>query len=116
MARNISTGSMKARPSAISSGKSFTRFEPSKASLGLSRNRASTVQGRVSPIIPEAVAIYSTSPEGASRNRTDDVFEKTNNEDDEASGSEMDRSVSRTQSLPERFDELPIELKSLTDR
>ncbi|KAK5553855.1 hypothetical protein LTR46_007960 [Exophiala xenobiotica] len=95
MSRNASTGSMKSRPSAVST-KSFTRYEPDHPSPTLGRSRASTVQSFTS----------SKSPE------KDDVFEKPINEENEPPSPDLGRS----QTLPDRFDELPIELASLADR
>ncbi|KAK6371608.1 uncharacterized protein PV06_01364 [Exophiala oligosperma] len=95
MSRTASTGSLKSRPSAIST-KSFTRYEPDNPSPPPNRSRASTVQSVTSPKSP----------------RRDDVFVKPINEENEPPSPDMGRS----QTLPDRFDELPIELASLADR
>lgn len=95
MSRNASTGSMKSRPSVVST-KSFARYEPEHPSPTLGRSRASTVHSLTS----------SKSPE------KDDVFEKPINEENEPPSPDLGRS----QTLPDRFDELPIELASLADR
>ena len=119
MSRNVSTGSTKARPSAIQPAKSFTRYEPSKTSPSLGRNRASTIQPGTPPSRLEATAGYPTSPtspERSTRTRAEDVFEKLPSPEDGSLSPDTDRALSRSQSLPERFDELPIELISLTDR
>jgi len=42
----------------------------------------------------------------------EDVFDKTVDEEEEP----LSPDLGRAQSLPDRFDELPIELASLTDR
>ncbi|EXJ68946.1 uncharacterized protein A1O5_07878 [Cladophialophora psammophila CBS 110553] len=100
MSRTISTGSMKPRPSALST-KSFTRYEPAATSSSTGRNRASTIQSVASLKSPKK---QDASPE--------DIFEKPINEEDEPPSPDL----GRTNSLPDRFDELPIELESLTDR
>ncbi|OAP60039.1 hypothetical protein AYL99_05041 [Fonsecaea erecta] len=100
MSRNISTGSMKSRPSALST-KSFTRYEPPATSSSANRSRASTIQSVTTLKSPKK---QDLSPE--------DIFEKPINEEDEPASSDL----GRVSSLPDRFDELPIELASLTDR
>ncbi|KIY00663.1 uncharacterized protein Z520_03328 [Fonsecaea multimorphosa CBS 102226] len=102
MSRNVSTGSTKSRPSALST-KSFTRYEPPAASssAGAGRSRASTIQSVTSLKSPKK---QDSSPE--------DIFEKPINEEDEPASPDL----GRVSSLPDRFDELPIELASLTDR
>ncbi|OAL39489.1 hypothetical protein AYO20_01359 [Fonsecaea nubica] len=100
MSRNFSTGSTKSRPSAIST-KSFTRYEPPAPSSPAGRNRASTIQAVTSLKSPKK---QDSSPE--------DIFEKPINEEDEPPSPDL----GRANSLPDRFDELPIELASLTDR
>lgn len=91
---------MKSRPSALST-KSFTRFEPEAPSPPLGRSRASTIQSVTSP----------KSPRKPSAGH-EDVFEKPIDEENEVPSPDMGRS----QTLPDRFDELPIELASLADR
>lgn len=89
----------KARPSPLST-KSFTRYEPSTTLPAASvRSRASTI---ASPVFDKK----------SIEDERQDVFNKTQNEDDE----EMSPELNKTHSLPERFDELPVELISLTDR
>jgi hypothetical protein len=116
MSRNVSTGAMKPRPSAVQTAKSFTRFEPSKTSPGLGRNRASTIQTGVSPSRTELIISSPISPNRPSNGRPEDIFEKPHTDEDGALSPVLDPSLPRSQSLPERFDELPIELISLTDR
>ena len=120
MSRNISTGNMKVRPSALEPAKSFTRYEPSKTSPALGRNRASTTLPGTPPSRLETTTAYPaspTSPERSTRMRAEDVFEKRASPEDAPMSPEVDhRALARSQSLPERFDELPIELISLTDR
>ena len=99
MSRNVSTGSLKSRPSALAT-QSFTRYEPSTSSA-TSRSRASTIQSVPDVKSPKKV---DASPE--------DIFEKSINEESEPTSP----GLGRANSLPERFDELPIELASLCDR
>ena len=98
MSRTTSSSSVKNRPSPLST-KSFTRYEPAPTSPPLERSRASTVQSAVTVKPPK------TTSEGG------DVFAKLD-EDEES----VSPSFERKHSLPDRFDELPIELVSLTDR
>lgn len=102
---------MKNRPPVPHSTKSFTRFEPPPSSPGTGRSRASTVQtsksGYSSQFPDEPV-----SPGKRSSKEYNDVFVKAMEED----GDQLSPSLSRSHSLPERFDELPIEVASLIDR
>jgi hypothetical protein len=96
MSKTSSASSVKNRPSPLSS-KSFARYEP-PTSPG--RNRASTVASPVSVKSP------------LKQQERDDVFEKKEEEEDEP----LSPNISKSNSLPDKFDELPIELASLTDR
>ncbi|ETN42983.1 uncharacterized protein HMPREF1541_02141 [Cyphellophora europaea CBS 101466] len=95
MSRTASSGSVKNRPSPLSS-KSFARYEPPSPG----RTRASTVASPVSLKSPK-------KDQGR-----EDVFEKQEETEDEA----LSPAIGKTNSLPDKFDELPIELASLTDR
>jgi len=99
MSRTVSAGSVKTRPSPLST-KSFTRYEPSSSSPSASsvRSRASTI---ASPSVPRR----------SHDDERQDVFNKVADTEDQASPS-----LDTPSSLPDRFDELPIELASLTDR
>ena len=104
------------RPKSLSSSKSFSRFEP-RQQQPRSRNRASTLQnGTISE---------SSSPEKHkfSHGHNDDipsqgdVFEKRNStESPREPRTTSLRSRATIEGLPDDFDELPIELMSLTDR
>lgn len=94
------TGSLKARPSALST-KSFTRYEPSTASNSTARTRANTTSSVSSLKSPKKVP-----------GDHEDVFQKPINEDSEPPSPDL----ARAHTLPDHFDELPIELASLTDR
>jgi hypothetical protein len=103
MSRTASTSTTKNRPSPLSS-KSFARYEPPVSSSPSSqpnvRNRASTVQSPVTVKPPRRDTL------------SEDVFEKKNEDDEEP----VSPSIAKSTSLPDKFDELPIELQSLTDR
>ncbi|KAL8243640.1 hypothetical protein R6Q59_009898 [Mikania micrantha] len=87
------------RPLAFSN-KSFTRYEPSSpTSPTTARSRASTLN---TPVVPRK----------SQEDERKDVFNKSETAEDET----FSHDLSRTNSLPEQFDELPIELASLTDR
>lgn len=86
------------RPSALSA-KSFTRYEPPATPASPSRSRASTIASP--PLARKSVD-----------EDRQDVFNKKEEDDT----SDISPRLDRTNSLPERFDELPIELASFTDR
>lgn len=94
------TGSVRSRPQPLSS-KSFARYEPTSPLTSPPRSRASTL----STVTPLKSPITAHSDQ-------DDVFEKPVPEGSEPPSPTLGRS----HTLPDRFDELPIELASLTDR
>ncbi|KAK5056079.1 hypothetical protein LTR84_012630 [Exophiala bonariae] len=94
------TASLKNRPTALST-KSFTRYEPSPPSSSTSRARASTTSSVSSLKSPKKDPAH-----------LQDVFQKPINEDSEPPSPD----IARAHTLPDQFDELPIELASLTDR
>ncbi|MCJ1321894.1 hypothetical protein MMC15_007239 [Xylographa vitiligo] len=98
------------RPFNLQSSKSFTRYEPSKPEPR-SRNRASSLRNGVVANIPDndKSAAVLEQPQGG------DVFEKRNSEENRRETKAIVASTS-AEGLPEGFDELPIELISLTDR
>lgn len=116
LAMNTSSQVRGSRPSPLQSSKSFSRFEPPRSNP-TSRNRATTLQTSPIPEVqsPEKRPHRSTH-DGAVASQTD-VFEKQSFDEDSgasrAAGSALDASIG---SLPENFDELPIELISLSDR
>lgn len=92
------------RPRALHTSKSFTRLE-SPSDSPLTRTRASTIQGGS---IPE-ILLPQTTEDAENEN---DIFAKRHDDDDDGpSGTETP-----SMKLPERFDELPIEIRSLTER
>jgi len=88
----------KSRPSPLST-KSFTRYEPPSSPATSNRSRASTI---ASPVYPR---------KSIDEDRQD-VFNKKQEDDEDLSSPKL----GEAHTLPERFDELPIELASLTDR
>ena len=98
------------RPFNLQSSKSFTRYEPSKPEPR-SRNRASSLRNGVVANIAENEKRAST----LELSQGGDVFEKRNSEEDRRETKAVVASTS-VEGLPEGFDELPIELVSLTDR
>lgn len=90
--------------------KSFTRFESPERRKS-SRLRASTIQ--VGAAEDFSGTSYAVSPGRKSQLSPEDVFEK---KAQISPMPDLEQSLSRAQSLPARFDELPVELASLTDR
>lgn len=99
---------MAERPKNLHTSKSFTRLESSRDPISpTSRSRATTIQGPPMPTLdPLNPLKISLSPEEDSH-ADGDVFAKKD-DDDEAAHSEL--------SVPDRFEELPIEIRSLTER
>ena len=96
------------RPPALHLSKSFTRVESPPSQDRSTRNqRASTIQNGV---MPENV-MANISRENQKPRAQPDAFE-THSEDNEDTGTPIDGPGK----LPDDFDELPIELASLSDR
>ena len=92
------------RPRPLHLSKSFTRVGPASPDLSTRAQRASTIQNGV--MLDGIMA--NTSRENRKPRTQPDAFEKTPEDDgpgEESSGK-----------LPDDFDELPIELVSLSDR
>ena len=98
------------RPFNLQSSKSFTRYESSKPEPR-SRNRASSLRNGLTANTPE----NEKNAPALEPSRGGDVFEKRNSEEDRRETKAMVASTS-VEGYPEGFDELPIELISLTDR
>lgn len=93
------------RPKPLHTSKSFTRLESSQAKDPLSRSRASTLQGPPVPAIADPLKLATSADEDE---HTDgDVFASKAGDGE---GSPMDAGV------PDSFEELPIEIRSLTER
>ncbi|KAL1952537.1 hypothetical protein VTO42DRAFT_5070 [Malbranchea cinnamomea] len=105
---------MPVRPMGPRTVKSFSRLESPTSGL-FSRSRSKTVQD-VS--IPEITATSSVSLSYGQEDSEDgtDVFERSESVGHENDNEEFEPSLLRPENHPERFDELPIELMSLTDR
>lgn len=90
--------STKVRPSPLST-KSFTRYEPPSSPASSVRSRASTI---ASPVLSKK----------SLEEENQDVFNRKLEQEEEPSLAVIEKA----ESLPPRFDELPVELASLTDR
>jgi hypothetical protein len=93
------------RPRPLQLSKSFSRIGPASPDLSTRTQRASTIQNGVAP----KGAMVNKSSED--RRVPADAFEKSS-EDSEESGNTEEEPAK----LPDDFDELPIELASLSDR
>lgn len=100
------------RPKPLHTSRSFTRMESPPSTASSPRKRANTTQVSGIPAIPEA---RSTDPgsELFGHDSRADVFE--NREDDENDTSEPETPAPEL-NLPGTLDELPIEIRSLTER
>ena len=103
------------RPSSIQS-KSFSRYEPPLERIPPSRHRATTVQAGAFPEIlsPEKIS-RGLSREGDAAYQAD-VFEQSSSPAQRPTKTLDAFSDPLSESLPEDFDQLPIELISLVDR
>ena len=101
----------KTRPQKASTSKSFSRYEPRTKTP--TRSRASTLSNEIR--VPAKAIAEETIYPSENENVTEDVFEKRSSEDDVPTAKSMVSST-MTDTLPDGFDELPIELISLTDR
>jgi len=91
----------------LQTSKSFTRLETAApAKSPLSRSRASTLQGPPVPSILDPLK-QRLAPESEDGHDDGDVFTTQENAD-EGSAPEL--------GLPDTFEELPIEIRSLTER
>jgi hypothetical protein len=94
------------RPMPLHTSKSFTRLETASAKDPLSRSRASTLQG---PPVPSILDPLKQKLAPGSEDGLDDGDVFTTHEDtEEESAPEL--------GLPDTFEELPIEIRSLTER
>ncbi|KAJ9649492.1 hypothetical protein H2199_000267 [Coniosporium tulheliwenetii] len=108
--RAVSDGDAR-RPRPLHSSKSFTRLEPT-AQSPLGRSRASTFQGAISEL-PHADHI-TLSPGSEEKAAQRDIF-VSKDEDDSEDEIFEDNAGSASKQL-EAFEELPIEIRSLTER
>jgi hypothetical protein len=97
---------MAERPKNLHASKSFTRLEAAQAKNPLARSRASTLQGPPVPDILDPLRERIT-PDADESREGGDIF-APQGEDGE------DTHCERT--APDSFEELPIEIRSLTER
>src|SRR4051812_276468 len=97
---------MAGQPQNLQTSKSFTRLETAKGPLA--RSRASTVQGSPVPVpnILDPLKL-KLGPESEDGHADDDVF---------ATQEDADEGDAPEPGLPDTFEELPIEIRSLTER
>ncbi|KAF2501820.1 hypothetical protein BU16DRAFT_569715 [Lophium mytilinum] len=95
----------------LHTSKSFSRLEPSKSPL--SRSRASTLQGPPVPdiLFPQDVVMSPSVEDGEEKK---DIF--ASKDGDESVDGELDEQDAPDIKLPDTFEELPIEIRSLTER
>lgn len=96
----------------FTNSKSFTRL-PSPPRDRNARSRSSTLQTTTIPEIPSYVATLSSSPPDEKPTKPD-IF--SNPEDAESTTTADDEVTNPNLRIPQSFDELPIELRSLTER
>ncbi|GAB7350588.1 hypothetical protein MBLNU459_g1160t2 [Dothideomycetes sp. NU459] len=103
------------RPRTLHISRSFTRLEsPKKNPDSPSRSRASTIQTPTIHTVPEARDIRLTLNDGADP-RGGDIFERTE-DDDEHPVPELAKATEGEAEAPQTFDQLPIEIRSLSER
>ena len=105
---------MSDRPEGPRSVKSFTRMESPSPGV-FPRNRSKTVQD-MSTFDTTANSSGPLSSSQEDRENEADIFERPEDLGAENDNEEIEPALLRPENLPERFDELPIELMSLTDR
>jgi len=97
---------MAERAKNLHTSKSFTRLETAQAKDPLSRSRASTLQGPPVPDILDPLKATLT-PENEDGHADGDVF---------APQEAIEEESGREPGVPDTFEELPIEIRSLTER
>ncbi|KAF2457982.1 hypothetical protein BDY21DRAFT_320384 [Lineolata rhizophorae] len=107
-----------ARPQPLHMSKSFSRFDPNPGPRPGSRGRASTVQGTAGPI-PEIMyqsnaALVDDAGDGGAEKA--DIFAPRRNKDGGSSADHPAVGGENHPQLPESFDDLPIEIRSQTER
>lgn len=105
MATSTPTSSQRPRP--LHTTRSFSRYEPPTQTTPTVRSRSSTIQnGILSPVVEPA------SPEQTAASRLPDAFEKLT----PAADGQDEEPKEADHQLPEGFDDLPVEIASMTDR
>ncbi|PSN67527.1 hypothetical protein BS50DRAFT_493073 [Corynespora cassiicola Philippines] len=97
---------MAERPKNLHTSKSFTRLEPAPSKSSLSRSRASTLQGPPGPNILDPLK-ERLIPENEDGTTEGDIF---------ATKEDADEGKAPEPGVPDAFEELPIEIRSLTER
>ena len=108
MAEERPSSRRNSRPKPVQTSNSFPRMDPTSP-----RKRAATLQEQGIPAVPAAKNIAG-SPELVGKKHIADVFE--NREDDEENPKSGTNTPGPELQLPSTFDELPIEIRSLTER
>lgn len=104
------------RPRALHISRSFSRLDsPGNAPESPSRLRASTIQTPTIHRIPEARDIASVEHESVKQG---DIFETVDDDDDDGQNMESGLATDKKAHVesPATFDQLPIEIRSLTER
>ncbi len=108
----IDHGSRRSRTLHVS--KSFSRLEPSTSSPLIDRRANVSQSEAISEIlVPEKITL---SPESEQARLRGDIFEKSNSDDEAKPGKDQAVISGSSVDLSEGFNDLPIELISLTDR
>jgi len=94
----------------LQTSRSFTRLDTVPAQNPLSRSRATTLQGPPVPPVPEILFPHNVvlSPRDETGTTAADIFAATEDGDDEEDVGEF--------TVPDSFEDLPIEIRSLTER
>ena len=94
----------------LHTSKSFTRLDTVPTQHPLSRSRASTLQGPPVPPVPEILypKNVSLSPEETAVPPAGDIFASQEDEEEQDNIREL--------AVPDSFEDLPIEIRSLTER
>ena len=100
------------RPKPLHTSRSFTRMESPPSTASSPRKRANTTQVAGIPSIPEARPIDADSELFGSDSKAD-VFE---NRDDDGKEASEPGTPAPELNLPDTLDELPIEIRSMTER
>lgn len=96
---------MTGRPNNLQSSKSFTRMEPTEEKGSLSRSRSSTLQGQVSDILDPLRANLASDHEDGKAH--EDIF---------TSEEALEGDPKPDRAVPDTFEDLPVEIRSLTER
>ena len=111
---HILNGHGLARPQTLHGTKSFSRMDSSQPKP-LAKSRASTLQNGTRPDTRASERLDTPAVEDSSQFQTGDIFEPESAHPSEGLGGDGSL-ADETKDLPEDFDDLPIELISMTDR